>query len=199
MANYKTVALGDVEYRDIINAIRDGFEYIDDEGNKRKFRKNLQLSTILQLEALLGLRISDILKLCLSDFIQDGNRYRLDNIIEKKTGKHRSYTVPKEVYSFLCQYAMERGIGKNNNLFAVGERAVQKQLAIVAKYCNIERISTHSFRKRFATRIYENSNCNLELTRQVMQHSSIAITQRYIGVSSKQIEDALVSVSDDLL
>ena len=53
-------------------------------------------------------------------------------------------------------------------------------------------IGTHSFRKFFATEIYVNNNYNIILVQQLLQHSSAAITQRYIGISSKELEDALV-------
>ena len=63
---------------------------------------------------------------------------------------------------------------------------------------SIDNVSTHSFRKRFATQTYTNSRYNIELVRQLLQHSNVATTQRYIGVASKDIEDALASVSSDL-
>ena len=47
------------------------------------------------------------------------------------------------------------------------------------------------FRKFFATEIYVNNNYNIILVQQLLQHSSAAITQRYIGISSKELEDAL--------
>ncbi len=36
-----------------------------------------------------------------------------------------------------------------------------------------------------------NNNYNILLVQQLLQHSSAAITQRYIGISSKELEDAL--------
>lgn len=198
MANKKTVALDDSAYKEIITAIKEGFTYFDENNNcERKFRKNPQLAMVLQLEAVLGLRISDILSLRLSDIVKDGNRYRLD-IVERKTKKARTFTVPADVYRFICDYAIDKEIGKTEQLFTVQERAIQKQLAIVSKYLRLDNISTHSFRKRFATQTYTNSQYNIELVRQLLQHSSTTTTQRYIGISSKQIEEALASVACDL-
>jgi site-specific recombinase XerD len=68
---------------------------------------------------------------------------------------------------------------------------VQKQLKIVCDYLGIEGISTHSFRKYFATQIYLNSNYNIELVRQLLQHSTTAITQKYIGIGPAELEKAL--------
>ena len=52
-------------------------------------------------------------------------------------------------------------------------------------------IGTHSFRKYFATEIYKDNDYNIVLVQQLLQHSSVAITQRYIGITSKIQEDAL--------
>lgn len=55
----------------------------------------------------------------------------------------------------------------------------------------LENVSTHSFRKFFATSIYVNNGYNLELVRVLLQHSSAVTTQRYIGIGSQEIENAL--------
>lgn len=195
--NKKTVALDYDEYKSIIAAIQNGFEYTQD-GKKKKFRPNIQLATILQLEANIGLRISDILALTMAKIKKDGGRHRLE-MIEKKTEKARRFTVPDNVYAFLSEYAMNRGIGKDDLLFDIGERAAQKQLKIVSDYLQIDGVSTHSFRKTFATNIYLDNGCNIELVRQLLQHSKTSTTQRYIGISDKQVEDALQTVTDKLL
>lgn len=87
--NKKTVALTEEQYKLIITTIRQGF--ICSDGHIVK--PNNRVATALSLEANLGLRISDILHLRLSDIIRDGDRYRL-NIIEQKTQKRREFTVP---------------------------------------------------------------------------------------------------------
>ena len=86
---------------------------------------------------------------------------------------------------------MDHGIASGEVIFPVTERAVQKYLAKVTEELGYSSIGTHSFRKFFATEIYLNNNYNIVLVQQLLQHSSAAITQRYIGISSKEIEDAL--------
>lgn len=196
--NKRTVALSSEDYKKIIEHIQTGFQYEDEAGGKHRFRPNAQLAVILQLEATTGLRISDILKLRIRDMPKDGNRHRLD-VIEQKTKKPRTFTVPENVYQFICIYAMENGKGKDDFLFTVKERAVQKQLAIVCDYLGLERVSTHSFRKSFATTAYENSGYNIELVRQLLQHSNTTTTQRYIGVAQRELENALTSVTSEYL
>lgn len=50
-------------------------------------KPNERIATIEVLQATLGLRLGDILKLKLSSFIRDGDRWRLD-IREEKTKKN---------------------------------------------------------------------------------------------------------------
>ena len=44
---------------------------------------------------------------------------------------------------------------------------------------------------RHATEIYKNSNYNIALVQQLLQHSSAAVTQRYIGIQQQEIERAI--------
>lgn len=184
--NKKTVALTEEQYKTIIDTIRSGF--ICSDGHMVK--PNNRIATALSLEANLGIRISDILQLRLTAIIHDGNRYRLD-IIEIKTKKKREFTVPIEIYSYIQNYVLENKINPSAKLFDMSERTVQNHLQMVCEYLGYENISTHSFRKYFATSIYVNNNYNIELVRVLLQHSSVATTQRYIGIQRKEIEMAL--------
>lgn len=186
MPNKRTVALTEEQYKLIITTIRTGFIY----GNDNIFKSNNRLATVLVLEGNLGLRISDILHLSLSDIIKDGNRYRLD-IVEDKTGKARTFTVPNDIYLYIQSYAYDNHINSKARLFPITERAIQKQLKIVSEYLKLPNISTHSFRKYYATEIYVNNNYNIELVRALLQHSSVAITQKYIGINTKELETAI--------
>ena len=179
--NKKTVALTEEQYYEIIRTMQNGF---------LNCRPNHRIATALMLEANLGLRISDILNLKLTDIVRDRGRYRLD-IIEQKTQKGRYFTVPREVVSFLNDYALENNIQPTELLFPISKRAVQKHLHLVCDYLGYENISTHSFRKFFATNIYQENNYNIVLVMELLQHSSPAITQRYIGLSRQEVEYAL--------
>lgn len=179
--NKKTVALTTEQYKEIIQTMKRGF---------CGFRANERIATALMLEANLGLRISDILKLRLADIVQDGSRFRLD-IREKKTGKARTFTVPLALYQFIRCYCLDHDIGVEDIIFPITERAIQKQLQRVCGYLEITGVSTHSFRKFYATEIYRASGCNIALVQQLLQHSSTAVTQRYIGIQPQELELAI--------
>lgn len=179
--NKKTLALTKEQYTEIIETMRSGF---------LNSRPNHKIATALVLEANLGLRISDIVQLRLKDIVKDGERYRLD-ITEQKTQKKRVFTVPKDIYNYIKQYCIDNEIKSSDVIFPLTERAVSKHLQHVCDYLGYEGIGTHSFRKFFATNVYQDNNYNILLVQELLQHSSPTITQRYIGISSKELEDAL--------
>ena len=76
-------------------------------------------------------------------------------------------------------------------IFPISERMVQKQLKIVCDYLGYEEISTHSFRKWYATEIYKANGYDITLVQRLLQHSSAAVTQRYIGIEPQRIESAI--------
>lgn len=88
-------------------------------------------------------------------------------------------------------YALENNIHPNAKLFDISERAVTKHLKLTCDYLELKGIGSHSFRKYFATSIYVNNNYDINLVRVLLQHSSTVTTQRYIGLQSHEIEDAL--------
>lgn len=183
--NKRTIALTDQQYIDIITAIKSGFCH-----DGREYKPNERIATALTLEANLGMRISDILQLHYCDIIKDGDRYHLD-IKEIKTGKARTFTVPDEIREFIDQYRIRNRMSEQQRLFDLSERQIQKHLQAACDYLGFDGISTHSFRKYFATQIYINNGYNIELVRQLLQHSSTAVTQKYIGIQQKQVEAAL--------
>lgn len=95
--NKRTIALTTEQYKEIIQTMREGF---------CGCRPNERIATALVLEGNLGLRISDILSLRLSDIVRDGDRYRLE-ITEQKTKKKRVFTVPLTLYKRLIPKSAE--------------------------------------------------------------------------------------------
>lgn len=95
----------------------------------KEFRSNDRIATALVIQANLGLRIGDILNLTLHDIIRDGNRYRL-NIVEDKTEKERSFTVPVEIYNYIKTYVLVNNIKVTAKIFNITVRAAQKQLKL---------------------------------------------------------------------
>ena len=179
--NKKTAALTTEQYKEIITTMREGF---------CGCRPNERVATALVLEGNLGLRISDIVRLRPCDIVNDGGRFRL-SIIEQKTGKQRVFTVPLVIQQYIENYCLRHGIGHSDLIFPITTREVQKILARVCDYLGYKGISTHSFRKWYATEIYKNNGFDIALVQRLLQHSSAAVTQRYIGIEPQRIEKAI--------
>jgi integrase len=149
-------------------------------------------TTVLVLEANIFMRISDILQMRLSSIIRDGDRYRLD-IIEKKTKKKRQFTIPAEIYTFIQEYAINRGLKKEDLLFDITARQVQKHIQLVVNYLGIEgAISTHSFRKMGATEVYKHEK-DIFIIKELLQHSSIQTSEKYINIRREAVERAIAN------
>ena len=179
--NKKTKSLTTEQYKEIIQTMRTGF---------CGCRPNERIATALVLEGNLGLRISDITRLRLCDIVQDGERYRLE-ITEQKTKKSRVFTVPLVIRQYIENYCLRNHIPPDEPIFPITTRAVQKQLKLVCDYLGYDGISTHSFRKWYATEIYKNNGYDIALVQRLLQHSSAATTQRYIGIEPQRIEAAI--------
>ena len=92
------------------------------------------------------------------------------------------------LYERRKQFCLRNGTGRNELMFPLTTRAVQKQLALVCDYLGI---STHSFRKFYATDIYVKNGYDIALVQRLLQHSSASVTQRYIGIEPQRIEKAI--------
>lgn len=179
----KTRALKQNEYMEIIKNMMFGFTYETLEG-KKEFRPNYRIALILQVQATTGLRIGDILELKLNNFKNGKLRIK-----EQKTNKIQDREVAQRLIDLLTDYALENKIGKDEKLFPIGVRAVQKQLKIVSDYLGLKSISTHSFRKFYATVIYDKT-LDINLIRSLLNHSSVETTQKYIGLTEAEINKA---------
>lgn len=126
----------------------------------------------------------------MNSIVKDGERYRLD-IIEIKTQKKRTFTVPIEIYNYMKQYCIDNDIKSNDKIFKISIRQVQSILKSAVDYLGYKDISTHSFRKFYATNIYINNNYDIMLVKELLQHASVETTQKYIGIGSEQLEKAI--------
>ena len=184
---FESRQITDEEYKTIVNTIRNG--YIDLDGITRK--PNEQVADILVLEANLGCRINDIISLTTDSFYFDkGESLWKINIIEQKTEKKRCLPIPRAIKDYIDEIA-----GKNytddERLFSISAPAVWKALKICTRSLNYENVGCHSMRKFWAANLYKNSNYNTELVSQALNHSSVAVTRKYLKISSKEMEDAI--------
>ena len=167
MAQIKTRELTLEEVKQILGAIK---------------QKDVKFA--LWLEARLGLRISDTMRLTLQDF-KNNNIF----IIEKKTGKRNRRDISELDRLEIVNYMLENKIDKFNSSVETFSRKCQRAIktACINLGLDSENISTHSFRKFYATTVYNDSK-DILLVSKLLNHSNVAITQRYLGVDKEQLK-----------
>ncbi|MGL4450236.1 MAG: tyrosine-type recombinase/integrase [Sarcina sp.] len=185
-----TRPLTNEEFDKIISILQYGIKFEDRHGSKRHIKPNRQVALILSVQATIGFRINDILRMKLRDI--RGNKI---SFIEQKTKKLQYRQVNINFIEALQDYADELNLGLNDYLFNITSRNISMILKRVTDYLGYNYIGTHSFRKFYAVNAYKASNNNLELVRSLLNHSSVSITQRYINVDQEKIDEYSASVN----
>lgn len=179
--------LEEEEYNKIISSIYNGFHYFEN-GENHYFNPNPKVGLALVIEATTGLRISDIIKLKVKSF--KGGKMELN---EKKTGKLQYRKINTNLVSVIYSYAFENGLGEEDLLINCTERNIQLALKKAVDRLGYQNIGTHSFRKYFSSYVYKNTK-DIQLLQQLLNHSSILTTQRYLGMDQEKLDKASSSV-----
>ena len=148
-----------------------------------------------------GLRISDLLKLTVSDVIENKKLKDRIRLREKKTGKFKDFPLSDNAKSALKEYLKTRDYNENEPLFIsrknkgfLMRQQAYKIINNVAKEVGIkEKIGTHTLRKTFGYHAY-NNGYDITLIQKLFNHSSPSTTLRYIGITQEEIDDVYLSL-----
>jgi integrase len=154
--------------------------------------KDYDFAVLIATGSYTGLRISDLRTLKWENMT---NPLVLN---EKKTGKSRTIHLHDDLLLFLDQVKPETKPKDGNLLFDLSIQYTNRKLKRIATDYELNiKFSTHSFRKTFGRRIWEKNNHSekaLILLGQVFNHSSVAITKRYLGIRDKEIQDIYLNL-----
>lgn len=193
----KTRPISVEEYNLILNKLCSTFTYTvenkDGEIEEKLFRASHKVAFALELQANLGLRIGDVLDLTLDSFISNGKGGYKIYVKEGKTGKIKDVEIDSNIYKEIKIYALENNIKSNEKLVNMSVRNIQIQLKTVCDVLGLKNVSTHSFRKFYAMRIFESTGYNFEVVRVLLNHSNVGVTQKYLGVTSEEITKASIN------
>ena len=148
-----------------------------------------------------GLRISDLLKLRISDIAENGKIKDRIRLREKKTNKFKDFPLSTSTKSALKDYLKKRNytedeplfISRKNKGFLLRQQAY-KIINDVAKSVGIkEKIGTHTLRKTFGYHAY-NNGYDITLIQKLFNHSSPSVTLRYIGITQDKLDDVYMSL-----
>ena len=186
---YRSEALTNEEYETLIKTIREG--YADSTGT---LKPNSQVADILVLEANLGRRIGDIVKLNLSDFKKVSGSWNIE-IVEKKTKKRHLFPVSTQVHDFIEEVA-GRCYADGDRLFSIGAAAVWKVMRKATAHLGWTDVSTHSLRKKAGLDLLDATNGDYAAVCTYYGHSSLKTTTEYLRRSPNYMREAVEKVSN---
>ncbi len=148
-----------------------------------------------------GLRISDLLKLTISDVIENNKLKDRIRLREKKTNKFKDFPLSEKTKSAIKEYLKSRDYKPNEPLFIsrknkgfLMRQQAYKIINNVAKAIKIkDKIGTHTLRKTFGYHAY-NNGYDITLIQKLFNHSSPSVTLRYIGITQDEMDDVYLSL-----
>lgn len=166
----------------------------------RKLYRNgdYRMSLFIGCGIFFGLRVSDLLSLTWSQILKDDELV----LYEKKTNKRRVIRINERFKAHIADCYKALGIKDRDEpcfLNRYGDVISLQMInrnfkTIKIKYqIKINNFSTHSLRKTWARKVYENENAEgrgdmalLKLS-EIMNHSCPSITRRYIGLRQQEL------------
>ena len=166
----------------------------------RRLYKNKQyrMSLLIGCGIFFGLRIGDLLTLRWNQILHDEEFI----IVEHKTGKRRLIRINKGFQHHIQECYNAIGVTNeyqhcflNKYGSVISIQTINKQLKLIKVQfqLRIDNFSTHSLRKTWARKIYENENAEgrgeialLKLS-EIMNHSAPNITRKYIGLRQQEL------------
>ena len=164
----------------------------------RKLAKdgNYKISLLIALGCFTGLRISDILALRWKQILH----VEEFTIIEKKTGKKRTLRLNLQLQQHVAEcYEQIQPLGINAPILVSQKGTIftVQRINVILKEVKkkyrlkVKNFSYHSLRKTFGRQVYNMNSDNSELAlvklMELFNHSSLAITKRYLGLRQEEI------------
>lgn len=172
----------------------------------RKLAKdeNYKISLLVAIGCFTGLRISDILALRWKQILNTEEF----TIVETKTGKQRTIRMNAKLQQHITEcYQFIHPIGINAPILVSqkGTTFTVQRINIILKEVKkryrlkIKNFSCHSLRKTFGRQVYNMNSDSAELAlvklMELFNHSSVAITKRYLGLRQEEILQTYDSLS----
>ena len=171
------------------------------------FRYGRRNYTIFQVGKATLLRVSDVLALRSNEiFADDGIIKKNAYIRDKKTGKPNILYLKPVKQDLLDYYAwLQENNIQSEWLFPssthhdrhITEKQFYKIMAKTGDLLGINYLGTHTMRKTGAYRVYTQTHYNIGLVMSLLNHSSEAMTLKYLGLDQVSREQMLDKVSFD--
>lgn len=139
-----------------------------------------------------ALRISDIVNRRVDEFNGTSIEVR-----ERKTGKIKAFKLSQSVKEELMDYINElppdeEYVFPSQKGGHIGRVQAYRIIKHVANLMGLEHVSPHSMRKTFGYQAWK-KGVSLAYIMEAFNHSSIAVTKRYLGITQDELNDELYS------
>lgn len=196
MVVQKVLPIKDTE---ILHEVEDALLHNFKFGRRNFMIFKLGLVTMLRVSDLLALRRNEV-------FNDDGSIKSNAFTVDQKTGKHNILYL-KPVFNDLAIYYrwLNENYPESEWLFPSSQH-LQKHVSIKQYYkvmkrvgglLNIDYLGTHTMRKTGAYRVYVQSNYDIALVMELLNHSSQKMTLRYLGLDQISKEKKLDQIKFD--
>ncbi|HDX9701710.1 TPA: site-specific integrase [Bacillus thuringiensis] len=162
-----------------------------EEIKTRLKNKNARDWFMFEMGINVGLRISDLLPLCVGNV--RGKTHI--NIKEKKTDKNKRFKINVNMQRLIEEYT--KHMDDEDYLFPSKKtdkplQRVQayKILNTVGREAGLEEIGTHTLRKTFGYHFYQRTK-DVALLQELFNHSAPSVTLKYIGINQDIIDEAI--------
>ncbi|GMB10973.1 MAG: tyrosine recombinase XerC [Candidatus Improbicoccus devescovinae] len=146
-----------------------------------------------------GMRLSELVGININDINSDGSVRILG-----KGNKERIIYLPTSCLEALENYKHVRNIATGKDKYALFTSRNRRRLSVktvqffIKKYFMISGLSSYNFsvhklRHTAATLMYQHSNVDIKILKEILGHENIATTEIYTHTSSKFVKEALES------
>jgi len=168
-----------------------------------KDRRQYRNYTLIIMGLYTALRISDLLQLTWDDVYDYKNKCikKVISLSEKKTGKAKILALNNEIITALHLMLSEISITPGEALFiskktksAIGRVQAYRIIRHAAEALNLSnRVSCHSLRKTFGYHAWK-KGVSPAILMEIYNHSSLAVTRRYLGISQDDKNEVYLSL-----
>lgn len=148
-----------------------------------------------------GLRISDILKFRVRDVRKQNKEIKESFYIrEQKTGKEKRMKIHSDLKIILKEYCCDKEDyeflfkSRNANNKPISRQQAYRILNDAASKFGLTSIGCHTLRKTFGYHLY-NKTKDVATIKDILNHSSVSYTLRYIGVTQERKDNLIEEIS----
>ncbi|WP_185965973.1 tyrosine-type recombinase/integrase [Flavobacterium sp. ZT3R18] len=169
------------------------FDRVMNVANKLiKEPKTKLIGTYLIIAVNTGLRSGDVLQLTYEQLQQDKVA-----ITEQKTGKKKIIAINDSIRAIIPADATGSPFITNKGSIITNQHLNRLLKEVFTKEAKTLNISTHSCRKAFGRRVYQNNgeseNALIYLS-ELFNHSSVAITRKYLGIRQEELNNIYMNL-----